>query len=52
MLGAKVKNTEIFPWDKVRPECGANSSAVLVFRNVKVRIEAQHSIPLGVFVTC
>jgi len=38
-------NTEIFPWGKIRALCGADNSAVLVVRNVKVRIEAQHSIP-------
>jgi len=39
--------TEIFPWGKIRAVCGADSSAVLVVQNVKVRIEAQHSIPLS-----
>ena len=31
---------------KVRPECSADNSAVLVVPNVNVWMEAQHSIPL------
>jgi len=40
--------TKGFPW----AARGANNSAVLVVSNVKVRMEAQHSIPFWVFMSC
>ena len=37
---------------KVRPERGADNLPVMVVPNVKSRMEAQHSIPLWVSMTC
>jgi len=40
-----------FPGSKVRPALTADSSAVLVVPNFKVREEARHSISLWIFIT-
>jgi len=39
-------STKNFLGAKVRPASTAESSAVLVVTNIKIRTEAQHSIPL------
>lgn len=36
----------------MQPACGADNSAILVVLSVKLRMESQHSIPIGVSMTC
>jgi hypothetical protein len=45
-------STKEFPWSKVRPARGADRCAGPVVLNVRLRIEAQYSTPLWVFITC
>jgi hypothetical protein len=52
VTGSTEISTNGFPWGKVRPARGADSSGVLVVPIVKVRMEVQRSIPLPIGVTC